>query len=79
MEYVAIGASVAMLALASLLPLALAGSFSEDAYFACWKQADYVRPALDPWGGKEAWVANCVTIAFYVRGLFRHRRAYRQY
>jgi hypothetical protein len=36
-----------MLALASLTPPALAGSFSEDAYFACWKQAEYVRPKLD--------------------------------
>jgi hypothetical protein len=25
----------------------------------CWRQADYVRPALDP-RGKEGWAANCV-------------------
>jgi hypothetical protein len=58
MKSIAIGTSVAMLALASLTSPALAGS--DDVYFWCWKQADYVRPALDPRGGKEAWVANCV-------------------
>jgi hypothetical protein len=54
----AIGAGAALMALASMTPPAAAGS--DDVYFWCWKQADYVRPALDPKGGKEAWVANCV-------------------
>ncbi|HKQ56108.1 MAG TPA: hypothetical protein VJT12_09485 [Methyloceanibacter sp.] len=58
MRSMAIGAGVALMALASMTPPAAAGS--DDVYFWCWKQADYVRPALDPKGGKEAWVANCV-------------------
>ena len=58
MKLMAISASLAMLALAPLTSPALAGS--DDVYFWCWKQADYVRPVLDPHGGKEAWVANCV-------------------
>jgi hypothetical protein len=58
MKLMAIGAGLALMGLASTTSPALAGS--DDIYFWCWKQADYVRPVLDPKGGKEAWVANCV-------------------
>jgi hypothetical protein len=57
MKLLVIGAGLAALALASTTPPALAGS--DDVYFWCWKQADYVRPVLMR-GEKEAWVANCV-------------------
>ena len=57
MKLVAIGTGLALLALASTMSPALAGP--DDVYWWCWKQADYVRPALDP-RGKEGWVANCV-------------------
>ncbi|HET9936846.1 MAG TPA: hypothetical protein VFQ29_10390 [Methyloceanibacter sp.] len=57
MKAMVIGASLAALALPSTTPPALAGS--DDVYFWCWKQADYVRPVLMR-GEKEAWVANCV-------------------
>lgn len=63
MNYVAIGASLAMLAVASFIPPALANS--DDIYFACWKQAEYVRGVPFARGGKEAWVANCVANATY--------------
>jgi hypothetical protein len=56
-----IGASAAAVALTALIPSALANR-SQDIYWSCWKQADYVRPALDP-RGKEGWVANCVANA----------------
>lgn len=57
MKPMAIGAGMTLLGLSALAPSALAGS--DDVYWWCWKQADYVRPALDP-RGKEGWVANCV-------------------
>lgn len=57
MKFLAIGAGLALTALASTTSPALAGS--DDVYFWCWKQADYVRPVLMR-GEKEAWVANCV-------------------
>ena len=61
MRHSVIGASAALLALTTLVPSASANR-SQDIYWSCWKQADYVRPALDP-RGKEGWVANCVANA----------------
>jgi hypothetical protein len=72
MKYAVIGASAAALALTTLVPSALANR-SQDIYWSCWKQADYVRPALDP-RGKEGWVANCVANATpYYNARRRHR------
>ena len=51
MKLMAIGAGLALMVLASTTSPAFAGS--DDVYFWCWKQADYVRPVLDPKGGKE--------------------------
>ena len=61
MRHSVIRASAAALVLTTLVPSALA-NLSQDIYWSCWKQADYVRPALDP-RGKEGWVANCVANA----------------
>ena len=76
MKRVTIGASVAILALTSLTPLALAAP--PEVYYNCWRQADYVRPALDP-RGKEGWVANCVANASYDLERGRYPRPYRQH
>ncbi|MGD9501209.1 MAG: hypothetical protein AB7V40_01830 [Methyloceanibacter sp.] len=57
MKFLAIAAGTALIGLATLISPVMAGS--DDVYWWCWKQADYVRPALDP-RGKEGWVANCV-------------------
>jgi hypothetical protein len=57
MKLMAIGAGLALMVLASTTSPAPAGS--DDVYFWCWKQADYVRPVLMR-GEKEAWVASCV-------------------
>jgi hypothetical protein len=77
MKGLAIGASMAVLAWASLASPSLAGS--DDVYFWCWKQAEYVRPALDPKGGKEAWVANCVADHTPDRTYKPRRRSKKQY
>ena len=77
MKILAIGACAAALAFVAPLPSALANA-ADDIYWSCWKQADYVRPALDP-RGKEGWVANCVANATYDLQHGRTPKPYRRH
>ncbi len=56
-----IGACVTSLALAALIPAAVAG-VSPAQRTACEKAAEHVRPALRA-DEKEAWIANCLADA----------------
>ena len=62
-KYLTIGTCAAALALAVLMtPVLAGGGVTQAQRDACWRAAEYVRPALGP-REKEAWIAGCLADA----------------
>ncbi len=61
-QHLTIGACIASLALAALMPASIAGGVTPAQRTACEKAAEQVRPALRA-DEKEAWIANCLADA----------------
>ena len=61
-QHLTFGACAASLALAVLVPPAVAGGVTPAQRTACDKAAERVRPALRA-DEKEAWIANCLADA----------------
>lgn len=57
-----VGACVASLALATLTTPVLARAVTQAQRDACWRAAQYVRPALGA-REREAWIAGCLADA----------------
>jgi hypothetical protein len=61
-KYLTVGRCAAALALAVLMSPVLARPVTQAQRDACWRAAEYVRPALN-WREKEAWIAGCLADA----------------